>query len=137
MMWRDRFRSFRTNGGIVFRRVLAMVVVFLLAGCAPTPMPLPVNPYMARNLGVMVSGRVVLASVQIRTVAGVVDVDSAGICVDGGTDFPMGGQTFTESWQTVSSTRSFPAGQYTARACVTDGGHSQSVSGDAVTFTVR
>lgn len=137
MTWRGRCRSFRTNGGIVFRRVLAVAVVFLLAGCAPQPMPLPVNPYMARNLGVMVTGRVVLASVQIRTVAGVMDVDSAGICVDGGADFPMGGQTFTESWLTVSSTRKFPAGDYTARACVTDDGHSQSVSGDAVLFTVR
>lgn len=124
-------------GAMTRRGVAVAAVLAFTVGCSPAPLPLPVAPYQARNLGTMVTGRVVLASVQLRTTSGVMDVDQAGICVDGGADFPMGDHTVTESWVTISSTRAFPPGGYTARACVTDDGHRQDVAGLPVTFTVN
>jgi len=112
-------------------------VLATLVGCAPAALPLPVAPYESRNLGVMINGQIVLASMQVRALAGPVVVDNVGICVDGGADFPMSGGTITQTWLTVSSTRKFPAGDYTARACVTDGGRGQAVNGPTVVFTVN
>jgi hypothetical protein len=118
------------------RTLIGVAAALILTACAAPALPQPVAPYESRNLGTMINGRIVLATMQIRTVAGTSKVDDVGICVDG-FDFPMSDGTITPAWLTVSSTRKFPPGQYTARACVIDGGHDQAVAGPAVPFTVR
>jgi len=121
------------------RRAALVVLLLLLVGCA-APVPQPVAAYQSRNLGVHVNGRIVLGSVQLRTVAGVRQVDGAGICVvdqDGAPlDFPRGDGQLTPAWFTVSSTRSFPPGDYIARPCVFVGDVDQPVDGVTVPFTV-